>query len=602
MTEGLQGRFQPDSAGPAEAVLPTPAAPPPLPEPDRRGFPALFGARGRAPTIRARLAGALALALFPVLLLGLVQSGLSFRREAIEQREMLQGAAVRSAAGAQTRLQAATILLETLSPGVVGLDCANRLADAVRRIPGYSNLIRFDRQGRVACYANSVPSDPQRDQRPWFRDLFQGDSFTVTSQPGANYSDEPVIVASVRAGPTNDGVLSAVIPVSSLRPLPGDRALPDGADVAVVDAQGAVLSVTRQGVFPTIPQAWIDQAQGDGFMTEVWGPDRKRRIYSVAPLVERDVFVVLSSPSRGLLSAAWLDPLSGIIFPLIAFTVALVAVLIVADRQVLRWLAYLQRIADLYARGRFNVRPVQAETAPPELRDLAETLDTMAGGIVARDQSLQDTLSQKDDLMREIHHRVKNNLQVISSLLSMQERALTDIGARQAINDTRQRITALALIYRALYQGQDIRQADLKPFLEDLTNQLMMSEMARGAVRVNVRSDALMIDPDKLAPIALFAVEAITNAQKHALAEDGGALSVEFHVAGDEARLSIADDGGGRSPPMESLEAKGVGRTLMNAFARQLRGAATMERNADGGLTATLTFPTPDAAGAGTGI
>jgi two-component sensor histidine kinase len=548
-------------------------------------------------TIRVRLGLTLALALAPVLLLGVIQSGLSFRREAQEQRATLLGAAQRSAAVARVRMEAAGILLETLAPGVVGLDCAKRLADITRRIPGYANLIRFDRQGRVACYAASVPPDPGRRYRPWFRDLFSGQDRTVTTHPGVSYAAEPVLLTSVRAGPAADGVLTAVIPLSSLRPEVEGRALPRDVDVALVDPRGRLLTVTNRLVFPDIPPAWMEDARRrGGELNNLWGPDRLHRIYAVAPLLGQDVFVVLTAPSRGLFSAAWLDPLSGLIFPLLSFSVALGAVMFAADRAVLRWISYLQRIAAIYARGRFTVRPLQADSAPPEIRDLGRTLGAMAGAITARDAVLQETLAHKDDLLREIHHRVKNNLQVISSLLSMQERALTDPGARLAISDTRQRITALALIYRALYQGADLRHADLRSFLEELTAQLTLAESLQGSVRVEVEAQSLLIDPDKLAPLALFAVEAVTNAQKHGLARQGGTLRVEFSVDGTEAILRIIDDGGGARPPPGALEAKGVGRTLMNAFARQLRGSTIMTLNPDGGLTVTLVFPTPEAA------
>jgi two-component sensor histidine kinase len=175
----------------------------------------------------------------------------------------------------------------------------------------------------------------------------------------------------------------------------------------------------------------------------------------------------------------------------------------------------------------------------------------------------------------------------------MQQRALSDPAARAAMSDTRQRITALALIYRTLYQGPDLKRADLRPFLEELTAQLIASDAVRGAqVRTEIHVDALVIDPDRLAPLALFAVEAITNAQKHAFAGRGGTLTVNFHVHGDEAELEIADDG---SAPDDALVASGVGRTLMTAFARQLRGRAELVRNGDGGITARLIFPTPKA-------
>ena len=581
MRRFLRGRFGPDEPEDT-AVAPghRPAAPP---------------RPGAERTIRARLAGALALALIPVLLLGAVQSALSFRREAGEQRDALHRAAQRSVATVGARMQASRILLETLAPGVMGVDCARRLAEITRRLDGYDNLIRFDAQGRVNCASGAVPADPERRDRPWFRDLFAGKSETTTLDPGVPFAREPVLLASVRAGPQADGVLTAVIPLSSLRPETEGRALPKHSEVALTNGRGEILSASDPKAFPKIPPAWIRQAQGpDGALITAGGAADGERVYSIAPLFGDDLYVVLSAPSRGIFSSAWLDPLSGLVFPLLAFSVALLAVFWAADQSVVRWIVYLQRIADIYARGRFTVRPLQAEAAPPEIRQLAETLDEMAAAIVTRDSTLQDNLTQKDDLLREIHHRVKNNLQVISSLLSMQERALSDPGARQAINDTRQRITALALIYRALYQGNDLRHADLRPFLEELTAQLMMTETAQGTVKVEVRADPLIIDPDKLAPVALFAVEAITNAQKHGLADHGGALSVDFKVEGPDATLSISDDGGGMRPPLDTLEAKGVGRTLMTAFSRQLRGRTEMAINPAGGLTVTLVFPTPE--------
>ena len=105
--------------------------------------------------------------------------------------------------------------------------------------------------------------------------------------------------------------------------------------------------------------------------------------------------------------------------------------------------------------------------------------------------------------MREIHHRVKNNLQVITSLLNMQQRALTDPAARIAMAETRQRVNALALIYRALYQSPDLRWVDVRQFLEELIGQLSSGDSGRPTtIRTKLEADNLEIDPDKLAPLA----------------------------------------------------------------------------------------------------
>jgi len=558
---------------------------------------------GPMTTIRLRLGVALAAALLPVLILGASQSVLSFRREAETRQHSLEAAAQRSAASARARMESAAVLLETLGPGSIGVECAQRLAEVAQRIPGYANLIRFDRQGRVACAAANVPADAQRGQRAWFQRLAEGErQLIVTSQPGAAYAREPALLAATRAEHPQvgfDGALAAVITLASLRPELEDRTLPADAEVAVVDSRGEYLSVTDATAFPPSIRAWVQNAAERGaFVAHAKDDQGRGRVYSAAPLVRDEIFVVLSAPERGIFSWAWLNPLSGIVFPLLAFLLALAAVFYATERGVVRWIAYLQRVAAIYAKGRFSVRPVQAERAPPEIRDLADTLGVMADTIVARDTSIRDSFGQKDALMREIHHRVKNNLQVISSLLNMQQRALTDPAARAAISDTRQRIAALALIYRALYQGPDLKRVDLRPFLEELTAQLLSGDSEpHGSIRTEVNADTLVIDPDKLAPLALFAVEAVTNAQKHAFNGDAGALRVDFHVRGAEAELSISDNGGKAAMVEPST---GVGRTLMTAFARQLRGRAEFEPNEEGGLTVRLTFPTPEAGAIGT--
>jgi len=554
-------------------------------------------ARGPATTIRVRLGIALIFALAPVLVLSALQSSLTFQSEAHLQRNDLAAAAERSAASAQARIEAGGVLLETLAPRAIGFQCAQRLAEVAGRIPGYENLIRFDALGRVACSAANVPADPARRDRPWFQAMARGGRIVVSRAPGADYgAGIPSLLAAVPAlSPQGkfDGALAAVIALSSLRPDAPDRTLPAGSEVALIDGAGGFISATSIASFPvTVGDRLSGAALGHAL---VWfGADRRGRprVFSSAPLVGREVYVLLSAPSPGLVSWAWVNPVSALALPLLAFLLSLAAVWIVAERGVVRWIAYLQRIAAIYARGRFSVHPVQAARAPPEFRQLASTLDDMASTIVARDAALTDSLVQKDHLMREIHHRVKNNLQVISSLLNMQQRSLADPAARAAISDTRQRIGALALIYRALYEGPDLRRVDLRDFLDELIAQLVSSEPSKGPIQTDLRLDPLVIDPDRLAPLALFAVEAITNAKKHGLAEHGGILRVTFTLRAGNAELAISDPG---APDRRPAIGQGVGRTLMTAFARQLRGEVSFCENPSGGLTVRLVFPTPGA-------
>ena len=554
----------------------------------------------RAPaSIRVRLGLALAIALLPVLILSGVQADLEFRRESREQSASLLAAAQRSAASANSRIETAQILLQALAPETGGPDCPQRLAAVARRVPGYQNLIRFDAAGRVACAAAAAPADPGRAGRPWFRALAVGAPMVVARDAGAIYARAPsILVATPIPGPDGrfTGAMASVIAVSSLRPDQVVGALPPGADVTVFDLQGRRLTGLDLGPLPPKAAALLRARPAGLGRSQAWiwsEPERdgRSRIYAAAPLAGDQILIVLSAPNAGLATWAWLNPISAVALPLLAFTLALAAVWIVAERGVIRWIAYLQRIAALYVRGRFAVRPVRAEQAPPEIRDLAETLGDMAAAIAARDEALVGHLAQKDAMLREIHHRVKNNLQVISSLLNLQQRTLNDPAARAAVSDTRQRIGALALIYRALYQSPDLKRVDLHDFLEELIGQVVTGESGLAPpVRTDLDCEPLEIDPDLLAPLALFAVEAISNARKHGLEHDG-LLTVSFGVHDSEAELAICDTG---QRGRRSVVGPGVGRTLMTAFSRQLRGAVSFRANPEGGLTARLTFPAPE--------
>ena len=554
-------------------------------------------------TIRLRLGLALAVALLPVLALGVAESAAGFRRDAKERLANLAAADQRGASVARARIQSAEVLLQTLNPAAVGLECAPRLAEAMTRDRGFSNLLRLNAEGRVSCAAGPVGADPGRAASPWFQSLKAGEpSAIVRVDPGPYAAVPSAMLAVPVSGPDGrfGGALAAIIPLADLKPDLSDPSLPDGTAVGLVDRQGRYLLRSDPGAFAPVPATALPPPDlgprsAAGARPKVFHAKDATgagRVFAVAPLL-RDVIVVLSAPEQGLFSWARLNPLTGLLLPVAAFAVALLAVWVVAERVIVRWLHYLERVAAIYARGRFTVRSLQAERAPPEVRALAHTLDVMAEAIAGRDQTLRDNLAQKDALMKEIHHRVKNNLQVITSLLNMQQRALTDPAARDAVSDTRQRIGALALIYRALYQGPDLKRVDLRFFLEELVAQVISSEGSHthGAIRTDLELDEMVVDPDKLAPIALFAVEAISNAQKHAFGLEGGALHVRFTLQGEEGCLEIADDGGRGAP---ATMGEGVGRTLMTAFARQLRGRCEILQNARGGITARLLFPLPE--------
>ena len=545
----------------------------------------------------------MALALLPILLLGAVQAQSDFTKQAEDRRSDLQLAASRAAATTKARLDSATVLLDALSPEATGPDCSARLAALTARLTDYEALYRVTSTGDIVCASRPPLTETTAATvraRPWFQRLTSGEPVVVMRSSSSASAEPALVVASRLERPLGrfDGAMAAIIPLNRLQPDIADPALPKGSQAALTDAEGHLLAATDADAFTLIGNrtltGWVERARAESSgVFEADDANGQHRVYAGAALAGRDVYVLLSAPAPGLLSWARLNPIGALLLPLAAWFTAFAAVMLVSERIVVRWLDYLERVAAIYARGRFSVRPVQASHAPSEIRLLAQTLDALAENITSRDRLLNESLSEKDALMREIHHRVKNNLQIISSLLSMQQRALTDGPAKAALGDTRQRISALALIYRTLYQSDNIRHADAKEFLTELVGQLVASDAGRGPlVTSSVEADSLVVDPDKLAPLALWLVEAVTNAQKHAFAGRGGDLQVRFRVDGETSVLEVQDDGPG---PDEDAVKAGVGRTLMGAFAKQLRGQAEMIPAPGGGAIARMTFATPEA-------
>jgi two-component sensor histidine kinase len=270
------------------------------------------------------------------------------------------------------------------------------------------------------------------------------------------------------------------------------------------------------------------------------------------------------------------------------------AIWIATDRQITRWIVYLRRIATAYGRGHYAIRPVALEEAPSEFRMLGETFSAMAAAVQDRDRRLREALAQKSLLIKETHHRVKNNLQIVMSLLSLQAGQLRDTKAQEVLKQAQIRVNALALVHRILHEIEDLGSVDLKRLIEDLAHQIYEGFGAdRRDLRLELDITPRMAPSDLAVPITLFTVEAMTNAFKHAFPTDGRGGSIRVSllpVNGGKLRLAIEDDGIG-TPAQPG--GNGIGSRLIQAFANQVAGVATVSRRDTGGTIVELLFADP---------
>jgi hypothetical protein len=247
---------------------------------------------GPLTTIRLRLGAAIALALLPVLILGGAETALAFQKFAQEQRGDLTLAAQRSAATARARMEAASVLLETLAPDAIGYQCTQGLRQVVKEFPGYNNLVRFNEIGRVACATGDVPADPDRRNSAWFSRLKAGEHRVVMRAP-VTLSTRPALLAAQRAVDFDgrfDGALVAVIDLEGLRPSPDDASLPSGTEVALADLRGRYLNPVDARNFGPLPPGYVGRVRTQGSMRYDAVDGRGgRRVFAIAPLVG-DVF------------------------------------------------------------------------------------------------------------------------------------------------------------------------------------------------------------------------------------------------------------------------------------------------------------------------
>jgi two-component sensor histidine kinase len=212
-----------------------------------------------------------------------------------------------------------------------------------------------------------------------------------------------------------------------------------------------------------------------------------------------------------------------------------------------------------------------------------------------RTTRLESAIEARDAAMKEIHHRVKNNLQIINSLLSLQSRKVKDPAALAVLDDARARINALSLIHRSLYEHTDIRSVEVKSFFSELATHL---DQALGAedqkIRIESDIDDDLIDADTAVPLALFTAEAVTNAVKHAFPAGrgvrGGRVLVSYKVGPDEKLLTVEDDGIGEEQA-QAAAGQGIGGTLMSAFARQVHGQLEEGKPPSGGRFVRVRMP-----------
>ena len=572
------------------------------------------GVAGILNSLNVRIAALLTIALLPLGVVEIIQT----QRAEYAAREVF-----RASLGAQT-LRAATPereailsafgLAEGLADALVVLDpgsaeCSAMMREAAageRRI----SFIGFVEPGG-ASVCNNMGRSFDFSDIPASQSLFDEPRQDVRFNPAGEATGRPVIVVSE---PVRDEAGSFVGFVSLSLERSDLAASRDGGEgdlgLLTFNAEGEILTTdVPQDDLARFMPAGLSMSELADRSNTVFSRETmsgERREFAVVPIIENRAYALgsweLEMPGSD--RSAWLSPTTYL--PLAMWILSLLIAIVVFQRQVVMPVRTLRMRMRNFADGRAIFRANTLETAPLELREIGLTFERLSEQIVRDEAVLEERVHERELLLREVHHRVKNNLQMMSSIINIQARQTTDAGAREALRSVQGRLASLARYHQDLYETSSLSRLSIDQLLEELTRQMVgIGAATTQDVDLSFDLHKVLLTPDQASPLAMLATEALTNALKYAAAANGGRphvrVSLRCDREGDEEVITLGVENSidpGRPPP----EGPGLGVRLMKAFGSQLEASMETER-LDGLYRLTIRFvrqPIPPAPEDGT--
>lgn len=553
-------------------------------------------------SLRTQVAILLAAAMLPVGIFAIAQ-GVSVYRETKElRREALTLGAVEASRAEQAAILEAFGMLGALESQLV-LDaspdqCREVLSSFVEHEPTVPFIGFISIDGIMNCSQPVVPPRDFSDQLG-FQTFLESPRRSVTAQERGEISGQEVIV--INQPIYRDGMLAGALSMSIssryLEWVAKSKDLPVGSRFAIVTSSGIGVAQGQGGTdFDWLPSASELRSilPETGQFRELTARGGGERVYAIIPLFKRDIFTIASWPEA--VGAEWLGwrKIITIILPILMWGLAIVVAYFAVDQLALRHIVYLDRLLKAYGRSGRSLRARRTRNAPSEIAQLGTSFDAMAVGIETREKALIENVEEKEALLREVNHRVKNNLQLISSLMNFQIRDASGDRERAGLERLQERIEGLALVHRKIYESENAAAVRLDLLIEEIAGKLRDgSAREHSSIKLTTDLDPVTATPEVAVPLVLFATETIVNTFKHALSHvDEGRLDILFKEQGENLRLVVSNTLAQTDPERQTSRRRGIGQLLLEGFARQLRGKLTVN-GTDNRYEIKLVIPKP---------
>jgi len=212
---------------------------------------------------------------------------------------------------------------------------------------------------------------------------------------------------------------------------------------------------------------------------------------------------------------------------------------------------------------------------------------------VMHEEKVNQSLKEKEVLLKEVHHRVKNNMQVISSILNLQSSYVTDSYALSLLKESQNRIKTMAYIHESLYQNKTFTSINFSEYISTLTNNILQSYAASiQKVRLELDIQKIILNLDTSIPAGLIINELVTNSIKHAFTQSNeGIIYINLHTKDNVLFLEVSDNGKGFPKEIDFKNTNSLGLQLVNTLVEQLNGKLELSDNKDGGTSFYINFP-----------
>jgi two-component system, sensor histidine kinase PdtaS len=531
--------------------------------------------------MRGRMALLLGFAMLPAGVIAM-QVGLdaaAARQSAYE--ESLSRRALQSIAAERSAIDEVREMLRVLSTApalqeVGSGGCGEWLDGVIGQYPYVAKIEVTAEDGRILCSVPRAPAGAVAAASELRARARARDAFAMGYVEYDSAANQPALAAlePIRAGDRRIGFVGASIGADALHDLLNRSRGLDGARAALADSAGRVIAESAprsQAPLPGLPLPGQirDHLGPNPSLIEVEGGTAV-----VAPLHPPDLYAVMSWTLERPIWTRWGEIAASVAAPLLIWMIAIGAGWVAIEVFVAWPLSSLEVAARRYARGEDIPDPPALRGATDEIRSLRRTLAAMAKTLRGRELRLVEALAEERALLREVHHRVKNNLQMVSSLLNIQARGAGDESEARGLARAHDRVQLLALAHQHIYASGEVRGLRLDDLAAEIARQLLHS---RGTptkdVTLTLEFAEARVDADQAVPLAFLIGEAISSVLD--ALTGAGPAGLRLHLAQDangETRFAIdaVHDG-------YVAGDCGPGPRLIDAFARQLGAAVARD-------------------------